>query len=55
MFVVKLTLDQAKDVADALNDATFEVLVAFDSIDSSLKVRIDMGTWSPPFKDRSGS
>lgn len=55
MFVVKLTPDQAKDIADALSRAHFEVLAAYDPIDDAVKFKIDGGTWSPPFKDRTGS
>lgn len=55
MSVVKLSLDQARIVAEALSRARSEVLVATDPIDGSFKVKIDGRTWSPPFKDRTDS
>lgn len=55
MFVVKLTPDQAEFIAEALAEVKYELLAAYDPIDQSIKFKIDGGTWSPPFKDRTGS
>ena len=48
MQVVRLELPVAEEVAQALQEARFEVLVAYDEIDGAFKVKIDGGTWSPP-------
>lgn len=55
MFVVKLTPDQARDIAEAIARARFEVLAGYDPIDDAVKFKVDGGTWSPPFKDRTGT
>ena len=48
MQVIRLELPVAEEVAQALQDARFEVLVAVDDIDGAFKIKIDGGTWSPP-------
>ena len=48
MFVIKLTNNEAQEVAEALASASWEVLVAYDPIDKAFKVKIDGGIWSPP-------
>ncbi len=48
MRVIRLELPVAEEVADALREARFEVLVAVDDIDGAFKIKIDGGTWSPP-------
>jgi hypothetical protein len=48
MYVIRLELADAQDIADAITSAKFEVLVSVDEIDAAFKVKIDGGSWSPP-------
>lgn len=55
MRVIRLELPVAEEVADALREARFEVLVAVDDLDGAFKIKIDGGTWSPPMgEDMTG-
>jgi hypothetical protein len=48
MYVVKLTNNEAQQIAEAMANASWEVLVAYDPIDDAFKVKIDGAIWSPP-------
>lgn len=53
MHIVDLSLDHAKMIVDALASARQQALIAYDPIDDAIKVKIDGGTWSPPFRSKS--
>ena len=48
MRAYRLSSQERQNLADALNDARYEIIVATDDIDDAFKIKVDGGCWSPP-------
>lgn len=49
-FVVEISTEDADLIAQELaNERGYQFYIAYDSQDDAIKVKINNGTWSPPF------